>query len=458
MRKSTCIFLFITFLLYIATLILSIITLFEDLIIDKRLLIAYILVDSLSLIYMIYRFCYMKTIHCCTEFIKFLFVVFNLVNIVVILYYIVTEKELLTKAQVQIFIICEILFCSKLYFHIISFIRYTGSNYTGCKRDILSELEKANEENIVINNNDKEMKEIISENTKLKEERERLNNTKNGLTKKEPYKYNDIKKDNKANYRYKKIEMICAYIKLNNGVTITKDSLNKKFFNQIKDKCGLIIDKNKYEEIALNYAKERLSESLKCPLTNKIFSNPYITPEGQTFDKSAIMKKISQNGKNPITNNKLNSQELIENTLVLDICEILNQNYDYFNINNFYDIKNLLISKETRKYYKNPIVITNSYRNGGTREGNINDFNAKYQNLVIKNLIEQNREILEDNFLKFDFDTSEENNNINNMISTTRNNFIMINKVTVDEDIKQDNNYNLESTEKINVLRKLLSK
>ena len=74
MRKSTCIFLFITLLLYIATLILSIITLvkYGDLI-AKKLLLAYIIIDSLSVIYILYRFCYIKTILGFTEFVKFLF-------------------------------------------------------------------------------------------------------------------------------------------------------------------------------------------------------------------------------------------------------------------------------------------------------------------------------------------------------------------------------------------------
>ena len=156
---------------------------------------------------------------------------------------------------------------------------------------------------------------------------------------------------------------------------------------------------------------------------------------------------------------------MIENTLVLDICEKLIQNYDYFNKNIFNEIKSLLKSKETKKFYENPVVINNSYSNGKTKEGNIYDYNEKYQNLVIKNLIEQNREILEDNFLVFDFNISEDNknidniDNINNIESTSRNKFITINKVTMDEDIKQkDGNTNFESTEKINDLRRLPSK
>ena len=77
-------------------------------------------------------------------------------------------------------------------------------------------------------------------------------------------------------------------------------------------------------------------------------------------------------------------------------------------------------------------------------------------------IIMQNREILENNFLIFDFNISEDNNNnidnIDNIESTTRNKFTTINKITIDEDIKKkDGNPNLESTEKINVLRRLPS-
>ena len=106
MRKSTGIFLFITLLLYVGTLILSIITLMNyDDHIDKELLLAYIITDSISVIYIIYRFCYIKTIFGCTEFIKFIFALFNIANIIVIFYYILTENELLTKSEIQIYII-----------------------------------------------------------------------------------------------------------------------------------------------------------------------------------------------------------------------------------------------------------------------------------------------------------------------------------------------------------------
>jgi hypothetical protein len=74
-------------------------------------------------------------------------------------------------------------------------------------------------------------------------------------------------------------------------MNLSTDILFKKLLYEIKEKCGLVIDKKIYEEIAINYIKQRLSNYLLCPITCQIFSNPYITPDGQTFDKIAIMKK-----------------------------------------------------------------------------------------------------------------------------------------------------------------------
>ena len=300
------------------------------------------------------------------------------------------------------------------------------------------------------------MQEVIDENTRLKNENKKLNSIKKEQLRK---CNNSNNNDNNSNLIYLKIEMICDYIKTNHDINITKNSLNKKFFLQIKDECGLIIDQNKYEEIALEFAKERISECLKCPLTKKIFTNPYITPEGQTFEKNEIMKTFLESKKNPITNKKINSQELIENKLVLDICKILNENYDHFDKNNFDDIKNLLISKETNKYYENPVVD----KNGETKESKTKDFKEKYRNKVIKDFIEKNREILDDNFIFLDFEINSDKYdndviiNINNIDSSSRNKFIKKNKIIKDEDDNQkddDNIYNIFTTEKINVSRK----
>jgi hypothetical protein len=133
-----------------------------------------------------------------------------------------------------------------------------------------------------------------------------------------------------------------------------------------------------------------------------MFSNPYITPDGQTFDRLAIINQIKKNGLNPITKNILSQDDLIENKLVLDISEIMKLNYDYFTIQHFQEIKKLLKSKITNKLYEYPCVVYEGSDKGNTKEKyNFEKF-EKYPNLVIKNMIKQNLEIFDDNFLKFD--------------------------------------------------------
>jgi len=118
---------------------------------------------------------------------------------------------------------------------------------------------------------------------------------------------------------------------------------------EIKDKHGLIIDKKKYEEIILNYFKQNVFRYLKCPLSKELFDNPYITPEGQTFEENRIMEEINKTGLNPITNTNLKSEELIKNKLVLDIVEIISNHEFDFNIQHIKEIKQKLISNLTKK-------------------------------------------------------------------------------------------------------------
>ena len=264
MRISTFIFLIITLMLYIATIILSILILHKDLL-PQELLIIYIVLDSISVIYIIYRFFYIKTINGLTLVLKYIFVLFNLANIIVVICYIAKKKEILSKKYIQVYVIYEIIFFLKFYFHILSFNRNNTKEGKGCSYNIIGEDE---------DNYNLEMNEMIKENSELKKERERLN--KSLKTNKACFKNNN--NDNSKNHNidifaYKKIEMICTYIKINHGVKISKDSLNKKFLTDIKYKYGLTVDKNKYNEIAINFAKERISECLKCPLTKNIFKS-----------------------------------------------------------------------------------------------------------------------------------------------------------------------------------------
>ena len=450
MRRATFILLVLLLLLYIATIVLSIVSLIYN-IIKKGFLITYIVFDSFSAINIIYLFCCMEKFFFIFFFMKYILFFFNIANIGLIIYTVFDVDEILPKNKVMIFILSEIFIFMKMYIHIISMVNPDPGECDSYNYEF-------NIDGIFLDN-------LFEENMKLRKDRELLNN-------KRYYMISKIKEINRAKYQNIKIDIVCNYLKSKYETNITKDLLFNKLLSKIKGECGLYFDKNKYEEIIIDYIKERISLYFKCPLTNQIFSNPYISPEGQTFDKNAILKIIQQNGRNPITKNKLEINELYENKLVLDIAEILNLNYDYFSIKAFEEIKKLLISKETNKYFENPIVNINTNSQGTTREGSKIEINAKYQNLIIKNFIEQNREILDDNFLKLNFDISDNNNivinnnnNINNE-SSERKVFKKFDKLFDDKDLKKNNSnnatdYNVNNIDieekKVTALRRLPS-
>ena len=162
------------------------------------------------------------------------------------------------------------------------------------------------------------------------------------------------------------------------------------------------MDKTKLEKIFLCYIKEKFKEYLNCPLSANIFDEPVITPEGQTFEKNYILKSLEIKEENPLTRNKLYKTQLIENTIIKNICEILYQNE--LSMDNYIKIKKLLINPKNNKLYSNPIVIKEGYKKGETEEGN--SLTSEYSNKVILNIIEQNMEILNDEF----FENINENN------------------------------------------------
>ena len=93
------------------------------------------------------------------------------------------------------------------------------------------------------------------------------------------------------------------------------------------------------------------------------------------------------------------SNNYIENKLVLEIIKILKESGDKLTFENFQKIKKLLISKETGNYYKNPMVIIEENK-GETIEDTDSGISG-YENKVIKNIIEDIKELLDDNFFKF---------------------------------------------------------
>ena len=414
MGKVTCFYLSVTFLVYLSGIIFTINRINDDLI-SMSLSLTYIIIDAIVLFYIIYRIFNIKKIHHITVFIKCLIMIWNIAYFCVIIglavkYDKTSKVKVLSQAQLRTFLFYELIAMLKLYFHIISLIRNKNKcctdnsqnrNDENCWQEIIIK-----DENEDLYYNERRLEKVKKENRNLETENKRLKEEK-------------IKADDNM-IRNKKIEIIIKYINSKYNANFSKDLLYTKLLFEIKNKCGLIIDKNKYEEIIINYIKQNVFKFLKCPLTNKFFDNPYITPDGQTFEENIIKKK----GKNPITNKKLKTGELIKNKLVLDIIEIIN-NYEYdFNIQHFKEIKEKLVSKTTKKLYQNPYVISSGDNKGDTVEENeIFPQPTKYPNLVIKNIIENNLELFDDAFLQFDMKLDEDYISKNDVIKyKTRNN------------------------------------
>ena len=88
---------------------------------------------------------------------------------------------------------------------------------------------------------------------------------------------------------------------------------------------------------------------------------------------------------------------------------ILNQ--EPWSMHNFLEMRKLLINPENKKFYSNPVVIKEGDKKGETEEGI--GFIAEYSNKVVLNIIEENKEILNDRFFE---DIKENNsNNLNNI-------------------------------------------
>ena len=405
MRKVTCFYLSLTFIVYCSGIIFTIYRI-NDGLISKSLSLTYIIIDAIVSFYIIYRIFFIKKIHIITKVLKILIMIWNISYFFVILAlarkYTNDENKSrsFSHTQLIIFLSYELIVILKLYLHIISIMRIE------LNRENISDSKYANNENywyeITIEDDyeeeyygDEKLKEIKKENINLKLDNKRL-------------KEETIKVDNNL-IRNKKIEIIIKYLKSRYNINISKDLLYKKLLFEIKDKHGLIIDTKKYEEIIINYIQEKVFKFLECPLSKKLFDDPYITPEGQTFEENKILKVIKKTGKNPITNKNLKSEKLVKNKLILDICEIICKHKSDFNIQHFKEIKQKLISSQTKKLFKNPHVISEGSNKGNTVEEN--EYFPKfttYPNLVIKNIIEHNVGIFDDSFLKFDIELGDD--------------------------------------------------
>ena len=112
-----------------------------------------------------------------------------------------------------------------------------------------------------------------------------------------------------------------------------------------------------------------------------------------------------------MTNKKLLETQLIDNILIKDLCIIFTSNKDELNIENFREMKKLLINPANNKFYSNPVVVKEGDKKGETIEGI--GIISEYSNKAILNIIEENKTILKDEFIE---DINE--NNIKNLINT----------------------------------------
>ena len=191
-----------------------------------------------------------------------------------------------------------------------------------------------------------------------------------------------------------------------------KDNYIQKIFlkelKEIKNNCGLNVDSDNFKEICLYYIKSKLIENLTDLKTKNIFLNPVMTQDGKTYEKDNLRK----------------SDIYVENKLVLEICKILKESGEELTFENFQKIKELLINKKTCFFYKNPIVKTLGVNKGETSEDDNVIFG--YKNKVIMNIIEDIRELLDDDFFKFQVFENDEIISDKNIITNNTNNFNII--------------------------------
>eukprot|EP00158_Paraphelidium_tribonemae_P006718 Partr_v1_DN27948_c0_g1_i2_m11128 putative domain containing protein len=66
-----------------------------------------------------------------------------------------------------------------------------------------------------------------------------------------------------------------------------------------------------------------MSQIPECPITKLPFVDPVMDPEGNTFEKSAILEWLAIHGTSPITRSPLNSHQLVPNRAIRDMIDAL---------------------------------------------------------------------------------------------------------------------------------------
>jgi hypothetical protein len=83
----------------------------------------------------------------------------------------------------------------------------------------------------------------------------------------------------------------------------------RRWDESIRSKWGRLVERS-----ALPIGVYRpLPEAFYCPITCELITTPVIDPDGNTYEKAAIINWIGANGKSPITRNDLSADQLYDN-------------------------------------------------------------------------------------------------------------------------------------------------
>lgn len=83
---------------------------------------------------------------------------------------------------------------------------------------------------------------------------------------------------------------------------------------------------NKYLKTENQYLQMRLAQIRKvceCPITQDLPENAVVGDDGVTYDSAWIHQALLENGRSPMTREKLDSRRLVQNRAINDVVEIL---------------------------------------------------------------------------------------------------------------------------------------
>jgi len=126
--------------------------------------------------------------------------------------------------------------------------------------------------------------------------------------------YDSIKKSDQKEQKKNEEEIILKNINENNienqNKKISKD-LEKLINNSKKN------DENNLILPSISYIDETNENLFKCPISDKIITDPVITPNNITYEKKSLLDYIEKNKCDPKTKKKLNKEDVVPNYILM---------------------------------------------------------------------------------------------------------------------------------------------